>query len=161
MTAHRLSPLVRWSLIICVLLLIFKVTAELIAYPAVVTTAGVQAPVYLILFVLALLVYSWLTLFRTRAATREQFIALRVGTFWGLLCGAAWVIELMVANVVSFQLGWLHLLLYYGSTWAGYLLPGLAGMIVHLWIGLVTGFFLGVLGGTLGKALARSARADS
>jgi hypothetical protein len=28
-------------------------------------------------------------------------------------------------------------------------------MITHLWIGLITGFFLGVLGGTLGKALVQ------
>jgi hypothetical protein len=30
----------------------------------------------------------------------------------------------------------------------------LAGMIAHLWIGLITGLVLGVVGGTIGKALA-------
>jgi hypothetical protein len=225
MTAYRLSLLVRWSLIACMLLLIFKVATELISYPAVVSTAGIQALIYLIPFVLAMLVYSWLILFRTRASTQAQFIALRVGTFWGLFCGAAWVIELLVANVLVLQWEWLHLVLYDGSALTGYFLPGLAsllaawrsrrivaglqagllcgifgglaiflaslvlsplflhaglhdpqtirefersglpdittyvvgdylaGMIAHLWIGLVTGFFLGVLGGAVGKAL--------
>ncbi len=35
----------------------------------------------------------------------------------------------------------------------------LAGLIVHLWLGLLTGFFLGVVGGALGKALTLSRNA--
>jgi hypothetical protein len=219
------SLLVRWSLLTALLVLLLKVGGELLAYPAVVTTAGAQAPIYLILFGLAILMYGWFALFRTKASTPAEGIALQQGTFWGLLCGLVWVIELLAANVVNPQVGQFSLVLYYGSALAGYLLPGLAslltawrtrrialglqasllcgmcgglaiflaslvlsafflhvgqsdpqtiqefqrsglpdiatyivgdylaGMIAHLWIGLITGSFLGVLGGAIGKAI--------
>ena len=225
MTPH-LSILIRWSLITALLLLLLAVTIELIATPTVVTAAGVQALVYLILFVLALLIYGWFALFRTRTPTRTEQGALRTGTLWGLFCAAAWVAELLIANVMRPGWGPLYLALYDGSTFTGFLVPGLAsflvavrsrhllsglqaglltgmmgalaiflasflfsalllqagqsdpqtlrefahsglpdlktyivsdylaGMIAHLWIGLVTGFFLGLLGGLGGKALA-------
>jgi hypothetical protein len=229
MTAH-LSTLIRWSLITALLLVILTVAGELIASPAVVTAAGVQTPVYLILFVLAVLIYGWFALFRTRGATRAAQVALQTGILCGLLCAAAWVIELLVANVMSPGWGPLYLVLYDGSAFTGFLVPGLAsflagmrsrhlllglqaglltgmmgalaiflaaflfsalllhagqsdpqtlrefahsglpdlktyivgdylaGMIAHLWIGLVTGFFLGLFGGLVGKALASSPR---
>jgi len=49
MIVHQ-SLLVRWSLLTALLLLLLKVVGELLAYPAVVTTAGAQAPIYLILW---------------------------------------------------------------------------------------------------------------
>ena len=225
MTPH-LSILMRWSLITALLLLLLAVTIELIATPTVVTAAGAQALVYLMLFVLALLIYGWFALFRTRPATRAAQGALQTGTLWGLFCATAWVAELLIANVMHPGWGPWHLALYYGSTFIGFLVPGLAsflvavrsghllsglqaglltgmmgalaiflasflfsalllhtgqsdpqtlrefahsglpdlktyivgdflaGMIAHLWIGLVTGFFLGLLGGLGGKALA-------
>ncbi|HEX7737188.1 MAG TPA: hypothetical protein VF458_20250 [Ktedonobacteraceae bacterium] len=223
----RLSTLLRWSLITALLLLILTVVIEVISFPTVITTAGVQATVYLILFVLALFIYSWFALFHTRAATRAAQIALQTGTLWGLFCAAAWVIELLVANVIRPGGGSFYLVLYDGSAFTGFLLPGLAsflaavrsrqfqaglqagvltgmlgavaiflafflfstlllqtgqsdpqtlrefaqsglpdlktyiigdylaGMIAHLWIGLATGFFLGLLGGLGGKVLFR------
>lgn len=225
MTTH-LSILVRWSLVTALLLFILTVTIEIASSPTVVTTAGVQTPVYLILFVLALLIYGWFALFRTQKATGAAQVALQTGTLWGLLCAAAWITELLVANVMSPEEEPLYLMLYDGSTFIGFLLPGvasflaavrsrqflsglqaglltgmigalaiflasflfsalllqagqsdpqtlrefahsglpdlktyivgdyLAGMIAHLWIGLITGFFLGLLGGLGGKALA-------
>ena len=226
MMAPQLSTLIRWSLITALLLLILTVAMEVISSPTVVTTAGVQAPVYLILFVLALLIYGWFAIFRTRPATRAAQGALQTGILCGFLCAAAWVTELLVANMMSPEWGPLYLVLYYGSAFTGFLVPGLAsflvavrsrhllsglqaglltgmmgalaiflasflfsalllhtgqsdpqtlhefahsglpdlrtyivgdylaGMITHMWIGLVTGFFLGLLGGLGGKALA-------
>lgn len=230
MMAPHLPILMRWSLITALLLVIFTVTRELISSPTIVSTAGAQAPVYLILFVLASLIYGWFALFRTRAATPEARVALQTGTLWGLLCAAAWVIELLAANVINPGLNPdpLYFVLYYGSTLAGFLLPGLAaflaavrsrqivpgiqagvlcgmmgalaiflctflfsalfvqagqydpqtirefersglpdlktylvgdylaGMIAHLWIGLITGFFLGLPASLMGKTLART-----
>jgi hypothetical protein len=197
-----------------------------IAYPAVVTTAGDATLVYVGLFALAILVYGWVVLVRMRAATAAGRIAVRHGSRWGLLCGGVWTLELIVANLLGPQPGVLHLLLYYGSTYVAVMLPGLAGilaarragrlgagieagllcgmcgaigiflaaitlaplllaagphdpqtlrefqrsglpdltifmvgeylaaMIAHLWIGLLTGLTLGMLGGAIGKALA-------
>lgn len=225
MTLH-LSTLIRWSLIIALLLLILTVAIEVTSSPTVVTAAGVQAPVYLILFVLALTIYGWFALFRTQATTRTAHVTLQTGTLWGLLCAAAWVAELLVANVMRPGWGPLSIVLYYSSAFTGFLVPGLASflaaartrhllsglqaglltgmmgalaiflasflfsalllqtgqsdpqtlrefahsglpdlktyivgdylaaMIAHLWIGLVTGFFLGLFGGLGGKALA-------
>ena len=233
MMTLRLSTLIRWSLISALLLLLLLVTREVISTPTVVTTAGVQALVYLMLFALALLIYGWFALFRTRAATLAEQVALRTGTVWGLLCATSWVIELLVANVGSLGWGWLHLVLYFGSAVTGYVLPGLAGglsawrsgrtasgieagllcgmigavaiflaslflsallfqagqhdqgtlrefahsglpdlktylvgdylaaMIAHLWIGLITGFFLGLCGGVVGKVFAHPPHAGS
>ena len=233
MAIAHLSQLLRWSFIASLLLLIGTVAFSLISSPTVVSTAGAQGLVYLVLFILALLIYSWFALSRTKARTQAEQVSLRTGTLWGLLCSMVWVIELLVANVVSLGWGWLHLVLYFGSTLTGYVLPGLAGllaasrsrhmvsglqaglltgmmgalaifltslflsafllqagqhdpqtmrefahsglpdlttylvgdylagMIVHLWIGLITGLFLGILGGMVGKALAPLIPGDS
>ncbi|MBV9614662.1 MAG: hypothetical protein JO031_04295 [Ktedonobacteraceae bacterium] len=224
MTVHP-SLLVRWSLLTALLVLLLKVGGELLAYPEVVTTAGTQAPIYLILFGLAILMYGWFALFRTKASTPAERMALRQGVLWGLLCGVVWIIELLVANVGNPQVEQFSHILYYGTALAGYLLPGLVGlltawrtrritlglqagllcgmfgglmiflasfvlsalflqagqsdpqtihefqrsglpdittymvgdylggMIAHLWIGLITGSFLGALGGAIGKAI--------
>ena len=89
--APQLSILIRWSLITALLLLIITVAMEVISSPTVITTAGVQAPVYLILFVLALLIYGWFTLFRTRVATRAAQVALQTNrkTPSRLLCNGS------------------------------------------------------------------------
>jgi hypothetical protein len=219
---------IRWLLLGSLLLLIVAVGAALIVYPAVVTTAGSAALVYLGLFALAILIYGWVVLINIRAATDAGRIAVRQGSRWGLLCGGAWTIELIVANLLGPQPGELQLLLYYGSTSVATLLPGLAallaaqragrlsaglqagllcgmcgavgiflatitlaplllaagvhdpqtlrefgrsglpdlttfmigdylaGMIAHLWIGLITGLLLGMVGGAIGKALTTS-----
>ncbi|MBA2391989.1 MAG: hypothetical protein H0V70_04510 [Ktedonobacteraceae bacterium] len=225
MTSH-LSLLIRWSLISALLLLILGVAIGVISSPTLVTTIGAQAWVYLILFVLAVLIYGWFALFRTQARTPAAQAALQTGTLWGLLCAAAWIIELLVANVMSPGGAFLYPVLYYGTAFTGFLIPALssflaarrsrsllsglqaglltammgalaiflasflfsalllraglsdpqtlrefahsglsdlktyivsdylAGMITHLWIGLVTGFFLGLLGDLGGKVLA-------
>src|SRR5437868_1657526 len=121
--------LLRWFFIGSLLLLILNVGAALIIYPAVVTTAGGQALVYLSLFALAILLYGWVALIRTRAATPTERIAVWLGTCWGLLCGGAWIVELMVANLLGPQFGWPYPLLYFGSAASGYLLPGLAALL--------------------------------
>jgi hypothetical protein len=223
---HRYA-LVRWFLLAGVLAVAVKSAADLIGHPKVVTTAGGEALIYLMLFVLALLLYGGFALFHTRAATPNEQSSLRQGALWGLVCGSVWVVEVLVANVIGPQLGPFNLICYYGSALTAYLLPGLAAllaarqtgqisaglragllagmcgslilflaaafplfsllggnsqpdaqtirefhwsglpdlqtflvgdwlaaMIAHLWIGLVTGFFLGGVGGALGKALA-------
>lgn len=231
MTFQPQSVLIRWFFIVGLLLVGLWTSFDLITHPAVVATAGQQAPVYFLLFVFASVIYSWFALFRTRSVAAEARIALQWGISWGLLCGGVWIIELLVANLLGPQFGRLYFVLYYGSALTGYLLPGLAslltawhtghiksglqaglltgmcgglmiwlvaialdplflgvgqhdpqiirafehsglpdittylvghtlaGLIVHLWLGLLTGFFLGVIGGALGKALTRSRNA--
>ena len=79
-----------WLLLGSLLLLILAVGAAVIAYPAVVTTAGDATLVYVGLFALAILVYGWVVLVRMRAATAAGRIAVRHGSRWGLLCGGVW-----------------------------------------------------------------------
>ena len=230
MTIQPQPLLIRWFFIICLLLVGLWVGFDLITHPAVIATAGEQAPVYFLLLVLAILIYGWFALFQTRSETASARIALQRGAFWGLLCGGVWIIELLVANLLGPQFGWLYFVLYYGSAFTGYLLPGLAGglsawrtgritsglvaglltgmcgglmiwlvaialdplflsvgqhdpqvirafehsglpdiatylvgdtlagLIVHLWLGLLTGFFLGLIGGALGKAFSSQVR---
>jgi hypothetical protein len=154
MTAHRQSVLVRWFLIASLLLLLIMFSIDLVEHPAVVTTAGTQGLAYLVLFVLAILIYGWFALFRTRSATLAERAALRQGTLWGLLCGIVWAIELFVANVVTPQSGQIYLLLYHGSTLAGFLLPGLAGLLAawrarRVTPGLQAGVLCGMFGGLM------------
>ena len=151
MATARLYPLLRWSLTAVLPLLILTVIIELFSTPTVVTSAQAPGLLYLTLLALALLIYGWFALFRTRAATPAAQIALRTGTRWGLFCAAAWIIELLVANVVS--LGWepLYLVLYYGSIFAGFLMPGLAGFLAavrskHILSGLQAGLLTGMMG---------------
>src|SRR4051794_22862037 len=98
MGQHAYAP-IRWFFRVSLLMLTLNVGATILTDPAVVTTAGTQALVYLVLFILAILIYSWVALVRTRAATPAERIAVQQGTFWGLLCGGAWIIELLVANL--------------------------------------------------------------
>jgi hypothetical protein len=228
MTIQLQSLLIRWSFIAGLLLIGLWVSYDLIAHPAVIATAGEQAPVYLLLLVTAMLIYGWFALFQTRSGTVEARIALQRRICWGLLCGGVWFIELLVANLLGPQIGWLYFVLYYGSAFTGYLLPGLAvglsawrtgriesgivaglltgmcgglmiwlvaivldplflrvgqhdpqiirafehsglpdlttylvgdtlaGLIVHLWLGLLTGFCLGLVCGALGKAFTNA-----
>ncbi len=222
--------IVRWFLIASLLLLILVVSIDMINYPAIITTAGGAAVVYLAMFVVAVLSYGGLGFLSTRATSLSERVALQQGTLWGLVCGGAWIIELLVANVIGPQLGAFNLILYFGSAITGYLLPGLAGllaarragqfgaglragllcgmvggimiflasivfsallfsagqadpqtlrefqrsglsdfktyivgdylagMIAHLWIGLISGLGLGAIGGAIGRALARPAQ---
>jgi len=210
------------------LLVLGKTGADLIRYPALLTASGGVTIVYLLLFAIALAIYGGCALFGTRPTTPDKRIALRQGTIWGLLCGGVWIFEVLVANVAGLQLGQLSTVLYFGSVFAGYLLPAvaglqtarrtgraaaglragllsgmlgglilflaasaapailagiqpdaqtlreyqqsglpdldtflagdfLAGMIAHLWIGIITGLLLGLVGALVGKALARLA----
>jgi hypothetical protein len=233
MTIHPHAVLVRWFFLIGLLLVVGKISFDLLTHPAVVTTAGAQAPVYSLLLVFALLIYGWFALFRTRDATASEHIVLRQGSIFGLLCGGVWILELLTANLLGPHLGSLNLVLYYGFVFLAYLLPGLAGLraswragrlgsgleagllcgmfgglmiflaaiiipplflgtgpsdpqtirefqhsglpdittflvgdflaglIAHLWLGLLTGLGLGMVGGVLGKVLATSGRRRS
>jgi hypothetical protein len=130
-----------------------------IGNPGVVQTGGGAAWIYLALFVLAILIYSWFALFRTRRAAPAQGQALRIGTRWGLVCGGAWLVEVLIANVIGAQLGPLHIPLYYLATMIGFLLPVLAGMLAahssgRLRAGLEAGLLCGMLGGLILGAVA-------
>jgi hypothetical protein len=154
MVAHHTSILVRWFLLVSLCLVVLDLSIDLITHPAVVTTAGIQLPIYFLLFALAILIYGWFALFRTRAASADERIALQRGTFWGLLCGGVWIIELLVANLLGPQLGWLNLVLYYGSARTGYLLPGLAGLLAawesgRIKSGLQAALLTGIFGGLM------------
>ncbi|HEV2662522.1 MAG TPA: hypothetical protein VGU68_18100, partial [Ktedonobacteraceae bacterium] len=103
MTFHPQSVLIRWFFIVGLLLVGLWTSFDLITHPAVVATAGQQAPVYFLLFVFAIVIYSWFALFRTRSVAAEARIALQWGISWGLLCGGVWIIELLVANLLGPQ----------------------------------------------------------
>lgn len=66
MAVFRLSLVLRWSLIASVLLLIGMVIRELLTTPTLVTVAGTQSLVYILLFVGALLIFSWFAFFGVR-----------------------------------------------------------------------------------------------
>src|SRR5689334_1064301 len=97
------SRSVRWLLLGSLVLVTLAVGVALSIYPAVVTTAGNAALVYLGLFVLAMMIYGWVALTRTRTTTPEQRIAVWQGSRWGLLCGGVWTVELIVANLLGPQ----------------------------------------------------------
>jgi len=67
--------------------------------------------------------------FRTQTAAEGRHIALHQGTFWGLVCGGAWSLELILANLDLVGSRITFLVLYYGSTQVAFLLPGLAGIM--------------------------------
>ncbi|HZR42182.1 MAG TPA: hypothetical protein VFB12_18825 [Ktedonobacteraceae bacterium] len=150
MTVHHLSLLVRGFLLAALLLFLLKVMLTLFADTVVLTLAG--ASIYLILFVLALLLYGWFILFRMQATTQAERMALRLGSLFGLLCGVLWVIELFAANVLSPQIGWFRLVLYYGSTWSALVLPWVASLLTvwrsrQIVSGLDAGLLCGMCGG--------------
>ena len=129
LSIHRLSASIRWFFGISLTIVVLKVSADLLAFPGVVSATRLPALIYLGLFVVALLLYAGFAL-RWVRDTAAEAIALQQGTAWGCVCGAAWMIELSVAN-----LGWLvpHLgglfgLLYTGSASLGFVLPGVAGL---------------------------------
>src|SRR5262245_15038713 len=107
---HAASVSVRWLLLGSLVLLVVAVGAALSVFPAVITTAPSAALVYLGLFALAILLYGWVTLTRTRTSTAEERVAVRQGTNCGLLCGGVWTIELIVANLLGPQPGGLEVL---------------------------------------------------
>jgi hypothetical protein len=226
MLNDRQIMLVRWFIVVGLLLLVCRVSIALIKHPLVLTTAGTTGVVYLVLFVSAVLIYGWFALYLISAATPAERVALGEGTRWGVLCGFAWAMELLVANYPIFRSERLTFLFYESTALAGFLLPALpsllaarqtkriglgfragllcgfigglmiflagfvfsaffhnagyndpqtiaefqrsgvpdlmtykvgdylAGLIGHLWIGMITGSVLGVLGGTLGKLMA-------
>jgi hypothetical protein len=129
LSVHPLSAPIRWFFGISLTILVLKVSADLLAFPDIVSAAGTQALIYLGLFVVALLLYAGFALVWVRDTAAEA-IALQQGTGWGCVCGAAWMIELSVANLgwMVPQLGWLFSLLYAGSTSLGFLLPAVAGV---------------------------------
>ncbi len=85
MTIQPQSVLLRWFFIVGLLLVGLWASFDLITHPAVIAAAGQQAPVYLLLFVFAIVIYGWFALFRTRSVTAEALIALQRGIFWGLM----------------------------------------------------------------------------
>lgn len=223
-TKHSLR-LVRWSLLASLVLFVLSSTLQFLVHPAVAIYGGSEMIVYLLLAVLAVLIYGWFALFRTHTGTADERVALRQGIVWGLLCGAAWAIELLVANLPLIPSKQFILVLYGSTVWLGFLLPvipsllaawqtrrislglqagllcgmvgglmvfftwflfsaplfqaglsdpqtlaefrhsgfpdittymvsdWLAALIGHLWIGVITGLLLGVLGGTVGKGV--------
>jgi hypothetical protein len=146
----RYILLLRWAMLSGLLLLVIGVAADVIGNPGVVQTGGSATGIYLALFVLAILIYSWFALFRTPRAAPAQRLALRIGTRWGLVCGGAWLVEVLIANVIGSQLGPLHIPLYYLATMIGFLLPVLAGMLAAQCSGRRAGLEAGLLCGMLG-----------
>jgi len=126
---HTSSSSIRWFFGISLTVVVLKVGADLLAFPSVISTAGVQALIYLGLFVVALLVYAGFALLWVHDAA-TQVVALQQGTLWGGVCGVAWMIELSVANFgwMLPQLGWLFGPFYTGSASVGFVLPGVAGL---------------------------------
>src|SRR5579859_6282142 len=115
MTIQLQSLLIRWFFIVGLLLVGLWVSFDVSTHPAVIATAGEQAPIYLLLLVAAMLIYGWFALFQIRSGTVKARIPLQRGIFWGLLCGGVWIIELLVANLLGPQFGWFYFVLYYGS----------------------------------------------
>ncbi len=153
LSVHPLSASIRWFFAISLTMVVLKVSADLLAFPGVVSATSMQALIYLGLFVVALLLYAGFALLWVRD-TAAQAIALQQGTVWGCICGAAWMIELSVANLgwMVPQLGWLFGLLYAGSASLGFLLPGMAGLWAawqarQLRVGIEAGALCGMLAG--------------
>jgi len=137
-------------------LILLKVASDLLAYPTALTGEEPQTLIALALLGLALLLYGWIASGRPHLDSASMPIALRLGTILGLLCGAAWILELGIAN--------LNLLdpahdrpaqvLYFGTTAAGMLLPVLAALLAarqtrQRRAGIVAGLRCGTLGGLL------------
>jgi|SRR5579859_2333546 len=220
----RLTP---WLLAGALLALIASISAAIAAHPAVVTAEAGPATGYLVVLAAAVLAYGAITVLGMRPAAS----GLSEGWWCGLACGAAWIVEVLVANVIRPAAEppflWLYMTLYFGSSLVALLLPGLAGLLaarragslraglragllcamcggliiflgtlalsavlipagyrdpqtvqefqrsglpdlttyivsdylagmtMHLWIGLVSGLLFGLLGGLLGQRLAR------
>lgn len=149
-------PLVRWFFLACLTFTLLVVGYDLADYPAVVTTAGREAGIYLALFALAICIYAWFALYQTRAqvSAGNRYIALRYGIILGLLCGGAWIFEILVANVWGPGLGSLNVVFYFGSTFMGAFLPGLAGLLAgwrtrRVASGLQAGLLTGMCGGLI------------
>jgi hypothetical protein len=154
MAVQRNGILARWGVLIGLLVVVLKSAYDLITYPEVVTSAGADALVYLLLLVLALLIYGWFALFRTRGAAPHARIVMQQGTRWGLFGGGVWILEVLVANVIGPQLGPFTVPAYFATTWIGYLLPGLAAVLSARLTGKVgAGLQAGVLAGMLSSLL--------
>jgi hypothetical protein len=137
-------------------LVLLKVAADLLAYPAVLSAEAPQALIYLLLLGLALLLYAWTASGYPRLEASSARIALRQGTRLGLLCGLAWVLELGIANLNLLDPAHdsLALLLYGSTTAVGLLLPALAAFLTarqtrQLRAGLVASLYCGTLGALL------------
>lgn len=148
---HRFSAAIRWFFGVSLSLITLKVAADLLAFPELIRTAGVQAPIYLAIFIVAVLVYSTFAIFCGHAPAL-QCIALRQGTVWGGVCGVAWIVELSVANLgwMFPQHGWLIEQCYFGSVLLGFLLPSMAGLLAarqtrHIRTAIVAGLLCGML----------------
>jgi hypothetical protein len=145
---------VRWSFLLGLLIILLKSSYDLLTHPAVVSTAGAAAWFYLGLFTLALGIYGGAAWFLLRPTTRGQHIAAQQGTICGLLCGGVWLLEVLVANSVIGWVAALNPILYYGLTFTGYLLPGLAALLAARRAGLFSagvraGLLTGMFGGLL------------
>ncbi len=90
----------------------------------------------------------------TWSATLAGATALRLGTLFGLLIGACWVVELYAANLAGTSAGWV-LPVYRGSTFmAGVVFPLAAGIVAaarteRSGTGAAVGFWSGLIGGLI------------
>ena len=147
----RLTP---WVLAGALLALLASIGAAIAAHPAVVSAETGPATGYLVVLAAAVLTYGAIILFGLRPAAS----GLREGWWCGLGCGAAWIVELLVANVIRPSANppflWLYSALYFGSSLVALLLPGLAGLLAarrasSLTAGLRAGLLCGMCGGLI------------
>jgi hypothetical protein len=68
-------------------------------YPQLVHSRGL--PVFLPIFLSGVLGYGFAAVSWTRAATAEEWMALRLGARWGGLTGLAWAVEVFGGNVMT------------------------------------------------------------
>ena len=148
------GPLLRRVILGGLLVLVIGVIAGLAGNPDVIRANGAASGIYLGLLALAVAFYGWFALARTRARTAGEEIALRSGTLLGLACGAAWLGEVTIANIVGPLLGPLNTSLYYLAEVTAVFLPAIAGFLAgrssgHLATGLAAGLLCGLLGGLI------------
>lgn len=76
------------------------------------------------------------------------------GCRWGLLFGALWIVEMLLANL-GYGLGWWTKVPYFASTWLVWLLTGYAGFAAarryrRWWAGTLVGAWSGLVSGLIG-----------
>ena len=152
MITPRWYALFRWLFMLGLLFLVLRSALAIITHPSVITTAGSTAVIYLALFVVAVIFYSWWFLFRIRGTTPSERLTTRQGNTSGLLGGGIWILEVVVANVISTRLGAFQAPLYAGLVLAGYFLPIVAALLTtretgQIRWGVQAGLLTGMIGG--------------
>ncbi len=148
-TPRQNYPWIRWLFIASLALLAFYTALTVVRYPALVAADAGQAIFYLGLLVVALSLYAGFAWAQTGSASAQ--VSLQHGLGWGFLCGGAWILELLVGNLIGPQLGQSNLVFYFGSAFVGYLLPGLAAFLAakqanKIQAGIAAGLWCGMLG---------------